>query len=139
MAAAGERSCLGARKVQRSLLPQADAGDTGVHHWRCGQVTCYAVGGDYLDIVPSVTPNGQTTIVVADVAGKGLASALVTTSFRSAFRAMVNAGLPLMEIATQMNVLHYGEGDESRRRYVTAILLQLDPLNDSMTGGELRT
>ena len=93
-------------------------------------VTCYAVGGDYLDIVPM--PSGQTTIVVADVAGKGLASALVSVSFRSAFRAMVNSGIPLLEIATRMNLLHNGEGEESRRRYVTAIFLQLDPATDSI-------
>jgi serine phosphatase RsbU (regulator of sigma subunit) len=93
-------------------------------------VTCYAVGGDYLDIVPM--PSGRTTIVVADVAGKGLASALVSVSFRSAFRAMVNSGIPLLEIATRMNLLHNGEGAESRRRYVTAIFLQLDPSTDSI-------
>jgi serine phosphatase RsbU (regulator of sigma subunit) len=93
-------------------------------------VTCYAVGGDYLDIVPMAS--GVTTIVVADVAGKGLASALVSVSFRSAFRAMVNSGVPLLEIATRMNLLHNGEGEESRRRYVTAIFLQLDPANDTI-------
>lgn len=121
-----------ARNVQRSLLPQRMP-EIPNYSLAMRSVTCYEVGGDYLDIVPSLTPGGPTTIVVADVAGKGLASALVTTGFRSAFRAMVNAGLPLLEIATQMNLLHHGEGEESRRRYVTAILLQLDPLNDSMT------
>jgi serine phosphatase RsbU (regulator of sigma subunit) len=88
-------------------------------------VTCYEVGGDYLDIVTLAT--GETVIVVGDVAGKGLASALVGASFRSAFRAMVHADLSLLEIATKMNLLHYGEGDEARRRYVTAMLLRLDP------------
>jgi serine phosphatase RsbU (regulator of sigma subunit) len=94
-------------------------------------VTCYAVGGDYLDIVPM--PSGQTTIIIADVAGKGLASALVSVSFRSAFRAMVTSGIPLLEIATRMNLLHHGEGEEARRRYVTAIFLQLDPATDTLS------
>jgi serine phosphatase RsbU (regulator of sigma subunit) len=66
-------------------------------------------------------------MVVADVAGKGLASAIVATSFRSAFRAMALAGLPLAELAARMNQQHYGEGQEARRRYVTAIFLKLDP------------
>jgi serine phosphatase RsbU (regulator of sigma subunit) len=66
-------------------------------------------------------------MVVADVAGKGLASAIVATSFRSAFRAMALAGLPLAELAERMNQQHYGEGQEARRRYVTAIFLKLDP------------
>lgn len=119
-----------ARSVQRSLLPQKMPEIAG-YDLAMRSVTCYAVGGDYLDIVPM--SNGQTTMVVADVAGKGLASALVSVGFRSAFRAMVNAGLPLVEIATRMNVLHNGEGEESRRRYVTAIFLQLDPATNTVS------
>jgi len=118
-----------ARSVQRSLLPQKMPQIPG-YSLAMRSVTCYAVGGDYLDIVPMAS--GVTTIVVADVAGKGLASALVSVSFRSAFRAMVNSGVPLLEIATRMNLLHNGEGEESRRRYVTAIFLQLDPSNDTI-------
>lgn len=118
-----------ARQVQRSLLPQ-EMPQIPKYTVATRSVACYAVGGDYLDIVPMAS--GLTTMVVADVAGKGLASALVGTSFRSAFRAMVNSGVPLLEIATRMNVLHYNEGEESRRRYVTAIFLQLDPAADSI-------
>ena len=116
-----ESDLASARQVQRSLLPQEMPNIPGIA-WRQA-VTCYEVGGDYLDIVPMA--NGKTTIVVADVAGKGLASALVGTSFRSAFRAMVNSGIPLLEIATRMNLLHFNEGEQSRRRYVTAFFLQL--------------
>ena len=126
-----ESDLANARNVQRSLLPQRMP-EIPNYSLAMRSDTCYEVGGDYLDIVPPTEPGAPTTIVVADVAGKGLASALVTTSFRSAFRAMVNAGLPLLEIATRMNLLHYGEGEESRRRYVTAIFLQLDPRTDSM-------
>ncbi len=119
-----ESDLASARQVQRSLLPQQMPQIPG-YSMAMRSVTCYEVGGDYLDIVPMTS--GQITIVVADVAGKGLASALVGTSFRSAFRAMVNAGMGLLEIATRMNALHFGEGEQSRRRYVTAFFLQLDP------------
>jgi serine phosphatase RsbU (regulator of sigma subunit) len=124
-----ESDLASARQVQRSLLPQEMPNIPG-YCMAIKQVTCYEVGGDYLDIVPMA--NGKTTIVVADVAGKGLASALVGTSFRSAFRAMVNSGIPLLEIATRMNLLHFNEGEQSRRRYVTAFFLQLDPETDTM-------
>jgi serine phosphatase RsbU (regulator of sigma subunit) len=124
-----ESDLASARQVQRSLLPQAMPDIPG-YTMAMRSVTCYEVGGDYLDIVPM--PDGRTTIVVADVAGKGLASALVGTSFRSAFRAMVNSGIPLLEIATRMNLLHFNEGEQSRRRYVTAFFLQLDPKTNSM-------
>jgi serine phosphatase RsbU (regulator of sigma subunit) len=113
-----------ARDIQRSLLPQSFPNIAGYSIDGRSQ-TCYEVGGDYLDIIELTS--GQLMIVVADVAGKGLASALVGSSFRSALRAIANSGMSLVEIATHMNVLHYNEGEESRRRYVTAIFLRLDP------------
>jgi serine phosphatase RsbU (regulator of sigma subunit) len=119
-----ESDLAAARQVQLSLIPQ-EMPDIPNYVLSARSVTCYEVGGDYLDIVSM--PSGETVIVVGDVAGKGLASALVGTSFRSAFRAMVHADLSLFEIATRMNLLHYNEGTEARTRYVTAILLRLDP------------
>jgi hypothetical protein len=92
--------------------------------------TCYEVGGDYLDIVEQ--PDGNLLIAVADVAGKGLASAIVSVSFRSAFRGMAVSGLSLAELATQMNQHHWAEGEEARRRYVTAIFLKLNPKTAEM-------
>ena len=87
--------------------------------------TCYEVGGDYLDIVDQ--PDGSLLIVVADVAGKGLASAIMSTSFRAAFRGIAATGIPLGELAMRMNRHHWTEGEEARRRYVTAIFLRLYP------------
>jgi serine phosphatase RsbU (regulator of sigma subunit) len=88
-------------------------------------VACYEVGGDYLDIVEQ--PDGGVLMVVADVAGKGMASALMSNGFRSAFRAMAADGMALGELATRMNQHHWAEGEEARRRYVTAIFLRLHP------------
>jgi phosphoserine phosphatase RsbU/P len=113
-----------ARAIQRSLLPQQMTEISG-YSVAVQSSTCYEVGGDYVDLVS--LPDGSELMVVADVAGKGLASAIVATSFRSAFRAMALAGLPLAELAARMNQQHYGEGQEARRRYVTAIFLKLDP------------
>jgi serine phosphatase RsbU (regulator of sigma subunit) len=124
-----ESDLANARLVQRSLLPQHMPAIPG-YTLAMRSVTCYAVGGDLLDIVP--TKAGPIHLLVADVAGKGLASALVTTSFRSAFRAMVDSGIPLLEIATRMNLLHYSEGEQSRRRYVTAFFIELDPTTHTM-------
>lgn len=118
-----------ARLVQLSLIPQEMPKITG-YGIAARSVTCYEVGGDYLDIVPM--PSGETVIVVGDVAGKGLASALVGSSFRSALRAMVQADLSLVEIATRMNLLHYSEGSEARRRYVTTVLLRFNPSTHSL-------
>ena len=113
-----------ARNIQRSLLPQSLPEITG-YSLAFRSVTCYEVGGDYLDIVEQ--PDGSLLLAVADVAGKGLASAMMSTSFRAAFRAMAITGLPLGELATRMNEHHWREGEEARRRYVTAIFLRLHP------------
>lgn len=113
-----------AREIQRSLLPQLLPVIAG-YSLAFRSATCYEVGGDYLDIVSQ--PDGSVLMAVADVAGKGLASALMSNSFRSAFRAMAVTGLALDELATRMNQHHWAEGEEARRRYVTAIFLRLYP------------
>ena len=113
-----------ARTIQRSLLPQALPAIPG-YSVAFRSDTCYEVGGDYLDIVEQ--PGGSLLMVVADVAGKGLASAIMSTGFRAAFRGMAATGMPLDELATRMNQHHWAEGEEARRRYVTAIFLRLHP------------
>jgi serine phosphatase RsbU (regulator of sigma subunit) len=113
-----------ARNIQRSLLPHK-LPDIAGYSLAFRSVTCYEVGGDYLDLVEQ--PDGSLLIAVADVAGKGLASAIMATSFRAAFRAMAITGLPLAELATRMNEHHWHEGEEARRRYVTAIFMRLHP------------
>jgi serine phosphatase RsbU (regulator of sigma subunit) len=113
-----------ARQIQMSLLPHKLPSIAG-YSLGFRSVTCYEVGGDYLDIVEQ--PDGNLLIAVADVAGKGLASAMMATSFRSAFRAMAAGGVPLDELAARMNQHHWAEGEEARRRYVTAIFLLLHP------------
>jgi len=114
-----------ARQIQRSLLPQRMPSVEG-YSIAVRSQTCYEVGGDYVDIIQ--LPDGGILMAVADVAGKGLASAIMATSFRAAFRAMAVTGIPLDLLATRMNQHHWLEGEEARRRYVTAIFLCLDPI-----------
>jgi serine phosphatase RsbU (regulator of sigma subunit) len=112
-----------ARRIQRSLLPQKLPEIAG-YSLAFRSDACYEVGGDYLDIVAE--PGGSLLAVVADVAGKGLASAIMSTSFRATIREMAATGMPLGELAARMNQQHWSEGEEARRRYVTAIFLRLD-------------
>lgn len=113
-----------ARLIQRSLLPQELPSIPG-YSLGLRSDTCYEVGGDYLDIVEQ--PDGRLLVAVCDVAGKGLASAIMATSFRSAFRAVALSGPPLAELAGRMNQHHWAEGEQARRRYLTAIFLRLQP------------
>jgi serine phosphatase RsbU (regulator of sigma subunit) len=118
-----------ARAIQQSLLPQAMPSIPG-YSVAARSRACYSVGGDYLDVVTE--PDGSHLMVVADVAGKGLASALVCTAFRSAFRALARQSLTLRELAGRLSQQHWDEGAEARRRYVTAIFLRLDPASAEM-------
>lgn len=118
-----------ARAIQRSLMPQG-VPDIEGYHLSFRSTTCYEVGGDYVDAVGR--PDGRLMIVLADVAGKGFASALISTTFRSSFRAIAGAGLPLDQMAARLNILHWQEGIEARRRYVTAILMCLDPVTHTI-------
>ncbi len=118
-----------ARTIQRSLLPQTLPILPG-YSLAARSSACYQVGGDYLDIVSD--RDGSQLIVVADVAGKGLASAIVCTSFRSAFRALAREALPMEELACRLGQQHWDEGEESRRRYVTAIFMRLHPRSGAL-------
>jgi serine phosphatase RsbU (regulator of sigma subunit) len=114
-----------AREIQRSLLPQAAPAING-YSIGFRSSACYEVGGDYLDIF--ALPSGEQVMIVADVAGKGLAAALVGTAFRSAFRAAAGVGgASLRDLAARNSQQHWNEGPAARRRYVTAIFLKLDP------------
>ena len=113
-----------ARQIQQSLLPQRLPAIPG-YSIAFRSSTCYEVGGDYLDVVEQ--QDGSLLIAVADVAGKGLASAIMSTSFRAVFRGMAATGVSLDDLAARMNQHHWAEGEEARRRYVTAIFLRLHP------------
>ena len=124
-----EQDLASARTIQRSLLPQ-NIREVPGYRTALRSLSCYEVGGDYLDVVP--LPSGEQVMIVADVAGKGLASAMVASSFRAGFRAMASNGVPLVQLAQQLNSLHYAEGPEARCRYVTALLLRLDPVSHAL-------
>ena len=119
-----------ARVIQRSLLPQSLPQIPG-YSITYQSSPCHEIGGDYVDIIP--LDSHCFVAIVADIAGKGLASALVSASFRAAFRAMVTAGVDLPELAGRMNDLHYAEGPEARRKYATAIMARLDARSHELT------
>jgi predicted ATPase/serine phosphatase RsbU (regulator of sigma subunit) len=118
-----QRDLDAARAIQLSLLPQKMP-DSANYLLAVRSSTCYEVGGDYTDVIPLST--GSWVMVVADVAGKGLASAMIASSFRSAFRAIAATGIPLHELANRIGELHWSDGDEVGHRYVTAAILRLD-------------
>jgi serine phosphatase RsbU (regulator of sigma subunit) len=74
-----------AREIQQGLVPQGlrefpYLEIKGVH------LPCHGVGGDYYDVFP--LSDGSTAFLVADVTGKGLGAALLTTMLQGALSGM---------------------------------------------------
>jgi phosphoserine phosphatase RsbU/P len=74
-----------ARDIQQALLPRGfrdfpHLTVTGVN------LPCLTVGGDYFDIFPM--DNDRTAFIIADVSGKGLGAALLTTMLQGALSGM---------------------------------------------------
>ena len=74
------------REIQQGLLPQ---GLRDFPHLEVSgiQFPCHAVGGDYFDVFP--LSETRTAFLIADVAGKGLGAALVTTMLQGALSGML--------------------------------------------------
>jgi sigma-B regulation protein RsbU (phosphoserine phosphatase) len=81
-----------ARHIQQALLPQGLCGFphlavTGVHY------PCHAVGGDYFDVFP--VSEDRTAFLIADVSGKGLGAALLTTMLQGVLSGMTLGADPV--------------------------------------------
>lgn len=110
-----------AREIQQALVPQGlqdypHLAVTGVHH------PCYEVGGDYFDVFP--LPDGRIAVLIADVAGKGLGAALLTTMLQGALSGMT-LGVEPVKVFNHLNRFlcdHAVVG-----RYATMFFGLLDP------------
>jgi serine phosphatase RsbU (regulator of sigma subunit)/pSer/pThr/pTyr-binding forkhead associated (FHA) protein len=81
-----------ARDIQQALIPHGFRdfpyfAVTGIH------TPCHAVGGDYFDVFP--LSDGRTVILVADVSGKGIGAALLTTMLQGALSGMTTTTDPV--------------------------------------------
>ncbi|HXK11988.1 MAG TPA: SpoIIE family protein phosphatase [Vicinamibacteria bacterium] len=94
-----EEDLKGAARIQASLLPE----DTPVlPGWELAGSSrlCSAVGADYYDFAPDV---GGLLLALGDVAGKGLAAALLMASLRASVRALWREPDPLPLVLARVN------------------------------------
>ncbi|HEY7169835.1 MAG TPA: SpoIIE family protein phosphatase [Vicinamibacterales bacterium] len=84
-----------ATRIQRELLPKTDLVVGGwqiaYHYQAAGPVS-----GDYCDLLPG--PGGDTYFLVGDVAGKGVAAAMLMSHLSAMLRTLISIGLPLPEL-----------------------------------------
>jgi serine phosphatase RsbU (regulator of sigma subunit) len=97
--AAIERELQTARQIQRGLLPK-ELGYPGLDV-SVGFEPCKWVGGDYVDVVPM--PDGRVVLAVADVCGKGLQAALVSSSLNTMVRASADANPSVPALMERVN------------------------------------
>jgi sigma-B regulation protein RsbU (phosphoserine phosphatase) len=74
-----------ARDIQQALLPRNFPDHPHFAVAGCNY-PCLSVGGDYFDVFP--LENNRTAFLIADVSGKGLGAALLTTMLQGALSAM---------------------------------------------------
>ena len=126
--AAGAREAAEARIVQEALLPKSSPYAPGFSVQGCSQ-PAGAVGGDWYDFIP--LSDGRWGIVLADVAGKGMAAALLMSATRAALRSMadtcVGPGGVLQRLNRQLL------SDIPSGRFITMIFGVFDPAARKVT------
>ncbi len=116
-----------AHDVQMSLVPQLENGvkPTLLHGFDVGILfrPCKWVGGDYVDVLP--LNDGRLLVVLADVSGKGMAAALVTTMLHTMVHTQARQEGSLVDKVEAMNehlVQHL-----QPETFVTASFAVIDP------------
>ncbi len=111
-----------ARQVQQDLLPAAIDERAGVEFSTFFEPSA-AIGGDYFDILDA--GDGKVAVVVADVAGHGLAAGLRMALVKSALTLLVEDRIAAPAILARLHRLLRSKPGE--RSFVTASLSLFDP------------
>jgi phosphoserine phosphatase RsbU/P len=118
-----------AGEVQKSLLPQSKPNVQGLDI--AGRmVSCDEIGGDYFDFLwRREQPDGPFSVVVGDITGHGVDSALLMTSARAFLRMRASQPGTMSEIITAMN-RHLTRDVLETGRFMTLFYLTVDPKKD---------
>ena len=110
-----------ARGIQRSLLPDTPPVVPGFDIAVVNE-PCYEVGGDYYDFL-TLGPH-SLLLVIADVEGKGVGSALVMSNLQATLRALVMHLHSLEVLAVSLNEMIFN--DTKSEKYLSCFLGLVD-------------
>jgi sigma-B regulation protein RsbU (phosphoserine phosphatase) len=115
-----------AGEVQKSLLPQDKPKVQGLDI--AGKnVSCDEIGGDYFDFLwRRDSSKGPFSVVVGDISGHGVDSALLMTTARAFLRMRASQPGTISEIITAMN-RHLTRDVLESGRFMTLFYLSIDP------------
>ncbi len=118
-----------AGEVQKSLLPQTKPVVQGLDI--AGKnVSCDEIGGDYFDFIwRRDTKKGPFSVVVGDISGHGVDSALLMTTARAFLRMRASQPGTISEIIMAMN-RHLTRDVLESGRFMTLFYLTIDPAKD---------
>ncbi len=111
-----------ASDIQQTLLPRAIPNLRGIGVVGTN-IAAKMIGGDYYDFFPFA--DGSLGIIVADVAGKGVAASLIMTSTRMLIRSIAGPDVPVEEVVRRTNALLQAEACGGQ--FVTANYVRIDP------------
>jgi sigma-B regulation protein RsbU (phosphoserine phosphatase) len=110
-----------ARTIQRSLLPESPPVIPG-YELAVLNEPCFEVGGDYYDFLSLGA--GTLLVVIADVEGKGVSSALIMSNLQATLRALAMHLHSLEVLALSLNEMIYN--DTKSEKYLSIFLGLVD-------------
>ena len=110
-----------ARQVMEDLIPREIPALEGLDIAGVNEAS-FEVGGDYYEFIP--LPDDRWGIIVADVAGKGIAAALQVSAIRASMYALVGRELAIRAVLRRANRFFFDSVDAGR--YVTLFYAVLD-------------
>ena len=114
-----------ARQVQQTLLPKQNPKIDGLDVAGLS-IYCDETGGDYFDFIP-INRDGREVlgVVVGDVSGHGISSALIMASTRSSIRQRLSLPGSISQIIADVNC-QLVEDLEDSHQFVTLFFLTID-------------
>ena len=117
-----------AEAMQRRLLPRTPDAANGFS-WAAMLTPADRIGGDFFDFL-NPRP-GLRLMLIADVAGKGIAAAMALTLLRSTFRNVARDAQSPAALASRMSAVFHDEWHGSP--YVTAVIARVDAIERTLT------
>lgn len=111
-----------ARAIQQALLPRSSPLIDGFAVSGLS-IPAGAIGGDWFDFI--ALPGDRWGLVLADVAGKGTAAALLMSATRGMLRSLAQTGSGPAEVLSRLNSMMVD--DMPGGRFVTMVYAELDP------------
>jgi len=116
-----------AREIQQNLLPKENPEISGLDI--AGSIIyCDETGGDYYDfLLPEDNQNGRIRIILGDVSGHGISSALLMTTSRALFRQRSAMSGGLAQVTSDVNRL-LCDDVEGSGNFVTLFCIEIDTM-----------